>query len=94
MSRLFANGTEGVAWMHVWCNVCVHEDDCETLIDLFCDLDGVPAAITEQPKGVFHLPPLHLCADYTPPSTGDPFTEVRANVVRYVTEHGSGEPTP
>ena len=90
MSRLFANGTEGDAWFHVWCNVCAHEDQCATSLQLFAEPAVVPDAITEQPEGSYHLPPLHLCADYTPPAGGDPFAEVRANVVRHVTEHAAG----
>ena len=88
MSRLFANGTEGDAWMTVWCNECANDADgtCPIVNRLLFEPDEVPPEIIEQPDGEYHLPPLHLCTAYTPGADGDPHAERRANVIAYVTE--------
>lgn len=80
MSDMFANGTEGDAWMHVWCNVCDHEPTCTILDAIWCG--ETPPAITLEPKGTFHLPALHLCAEFQ--NADDPYAEARANAQAFV----------
>lgn len=109
MSKLFANGTEGEAWAHVWCHACAHDhayhpggddgkatDGCSIILEML-QSDDVPDAITPEPADVlgFHMPPLHLCASFIPcePCGGDPNPEIRANVVRVVTEAIEGRTT-
>ena len=98
MSVVFSNGTEGDAWMNVWCRHCAHDHDqhdgteltnvggCEVVMHMMTS-DVWPEAILREPEGEFHIPPLHLCGVFTPcePCGGDPLAETRSNVVAYVT---------
>ena len=82
MSRMFANGTEGEAWMAVWCNVCTSEPTCAILDAIWSG--ETPSAITLEPAGTFHLPALHICSAFVNPN--DPHAEIRANVIAHVNQ--------
>lgn len=97
MSVVFSNGTEGQAWMNVWCAHCALDHDqhegqpmdnggCDLVLHMMTS-DVWPEAIVPQPPGEFHLPPLHLCGMFTPCNDcgGDPLAETRANVVAHTT---------
>ena len=93
MIHLFANGTEGVAWENMWCDLCAKDDhdDCPIHTLLLCT-SVIPDAITKQPEGEFHLPPLHLCAEFTPRPDGDPLSEMRSRVVAIVNVRRKAQP--
>ena len=83
--RMFANGTEGAAWMRVWCEMCVHEDTCGYL-DVIWSGD-TPDVITLATEPPFHLPALHVCSAFTP-NGEDQHAEIRERV-RSITLGGS-----
>jgi hypothetical protein len=96
MSSVFSNGTEGYAWMDVWCNHCAHDHamhndgngpGCGVVIHMMTS-DEWPEAIMPEPPGEFHLPPLHLCGMFTPCTScgGDPLADVRSNVIAHTTQ--------
>ena len=87
MSRLFANGTEGEAWVRVWCEVCANDanQDCPIVLRMILD-EPTPEIIPE--RDGLHLPALHVCTAYSPPAGGDPYAETRVNVVRHTCKEG------
>lgn len=82
-SQPFANGTEGTAWMGVWCQHCVHDhamhDDtasgpgCALIArSMFARGDDWvwPEAWTPEPPGSFALPPRLVCGQFSPCTSG------------------------
>lgn len=81
----FANGTEGEAWMGVWCDYCVHDHDmhtgrgggCDLILMALagaCDSDSWrwPEAWVPEPPSLGHnLPALMLCGQFEPCQRGD-----------------------
>lgn len=82
MSAMFSNGTEGEAWMSVWCYVCKHEETCEALDDIF--MGGTPDCITLE-KDTRHLPALHVCSRYEHVWGEDEYADIRARVIAKTT---------
>lgn len=83
--RPFANGTEGEAWMHVWCDCCIHDHQmhgpnaegpgCPIIAQaMLSSHDDYPEAWPEawlpEPTGEFHLPSLLVCGKYEPCTEG------------------------
>lgn len=83
--RPFSNGTEGDAWMSVWCSRCVHDHGAhdETYTDC-CDLIAAamlpdfpsadlpwPEVWLPEPDGSFSLPSRMTCGQFSPCTNGD-----------------------
>jgi hypothetical protein len=95
MSIGFANGTEGDAWMHVWCDHCardhgVHDESgpgCSIVMHLMTaeseEADGWPEPLLRTKDYWKSLPADIACAAFTPCAAcgGDPLAVTRAAVV-------------
>lgn len=77
MSAMFSNGTEGDAWMAVWCDVCANIKGCDAIGAIYSGI--TPECITLERDGL-HLPALHVCSRFAPDGE-DEYAEVRERVV-------------
>ena len=77
----FSNGTEGDAWMGVWCELCTHDhsithnDDaatgegCQIMLRAVADTDDEwrwPEVWLPEPRGSYSLPSRLICGQFEP----------------------------
>lgn len=85
-SKPFSNGTEGDAWMGVWCDYCTHDHPithndpaatgggCQIMLLAVAQSDDEwrwPEAWLPEPFGEFALPSRMICHQFQPCEQGD-----------------------
>lgn len=99
-ARPFSNGTEGDAWMRVWCASCAHDHTmhgpdgsgpgCRIIADAMIGGEPWPEAWLPEPDDDrFGCPSRMICGQYQPcdPCGGDPQADLRAGIVGQVTAY-------